>query len=826
VSTIEPSRNLPFLETLAGQPEGNVTAQTGLDQVVEECLGSYTAAVLERSAQPFLLVDLRGHVVRVNQAFCDVVGYSPEELRRLNVLDITPERWHARTHERVRHLLETDRPLRYEKEYRTKDGRIVPVDLVADIFRDGRGCPVGFFSFITDLTRVKEAERAARDSEARFRDLFDLAPVGYHEIDSEGRIVSINRTEADLLGYSPEELVGRPIADFVAPDHREQARRAVLEKLAGHRPLHPFERPLIRRDGTIFHAAIQERARLDDSGQILGLRTTVQDVTERKEMEEALIASERRARALFEGIEDAVFVHDLTGRILDANPAASRLFGYSHQELLELSTRDIDAEDFATNFPERLARQLRQGHLSLEGRHRARDGRVFPVEINSSVISFEGETAILAVVRDVAERKALEETRRQFAEAQMRHADQLGAKNRALVESESRYRQLAEATLDAIVVADGLGNITLFNPAAERIFALSSQDVIGQPLTSLVSETQAEFSLADLRLDLHRADPQFVGKTVELQGRRATGEIFPIEMALAAVGREDRLDFIASIRDLTERQRMRAMLVQSEKLASLGILSAGVAHEINNPLAYVANNLAILQRDLKAVLGLVELYESARESISSHDPRLLERIEAAAQEFDWAYARENLPRLIQRTRGGVDRVATIVDSMRGLARTAPAEKQDVLLTDLIAGVREIVGGNARRAGVRIEVEAPDQLTKLRCVPNQISQVILNLVLNALQAIESVADRPDRRISLVVQDGPQAQTIDVIDNGCGIPAENLARLFDPFFTTKPVGEGTGLGLSIAHGIVTAHGGQLQVESTPGVGSSFRIVLPKT
>src|SRR5262249_31084155 len=157
-----------------------------------------------------------------------------------------------------------------------------------------------------DISERKRMEVELRASEDRFRRLYDEAPVGYHEIDTEGRIVNINRTECELLGYTPEEMLGRPIVDFVAEDHREQARRAVHEKLQDLRPLRPFERTIVTKDGRRLVVAIEERYKRNDQGRVVGLRSTVQDVTEAKRTEAALVASERRARLLFEGIEDAI----------------------------------------------------------------------------------------------------------------------------------------------------------------------------------------------------------------------------------------------------------------------------------------------------------------------------------------------------------------------------------------------------------------------------------------------------------------------------------------------------------------------------------------
>ena len=268
---------------------------------------------------------------------------------------------------------------------------------------------------------------------------------------------------------------------------------------------------------------------------------------------------------------------------------------------------------------------------------------------------------------------------------------------------------------------------------------------------------------------------------------------------------------------------MRAMLVQSERLASIGLLSAGVAHEINNPLAFIANNLAVLERDLGGLLDLIAAYETCRDLIADQGPEALQRIVDIEDDLDWAYVRENLGRMIDRTRDGVQRVANIVQNLRGLARTAPPKLEPALLPDLVSPALEMVRGRLRRRHIEVKLEL-QTADKLLCVPTQIGQVILNLLVNAIQAIEATDRAEGNEIRIATYSRPGYQVVEVGDNGCGIPAESMSHLFDPFFTTKEVGEGTGLGLSISHGIVTGHGGRIEVESVPGEGSTFRVELP--
>ncbi len=647
--------------------------------------------------------------------------------------------------------------------------------------------------------------------------------MGYHEIDTEGRIVNINRTECEMLGYTREDVLGRSVFEFVAEETREQALRAFPDKIQGKTPLRTLERTFVTRDGRRLFVSIEERYKRDEQGRIVGLRSTVQDYTERKRTEAARVASERRARALFEGIEDALFVHAPDGRILDVNPAASRLLGYTKEELLQMTTNDIDDPEFAAGYEDRLKSQLTQGHLSCEGRHRSKDGRVIPVDINSSTIIFDGQRAVLAVIRDITERKALEETRRQFAEAQMRNAREMEAKNRALTESEARYRQLTEGCLDAVVVADRQGLITLFNPAAEKVFGYRADEILGQPITRLIPGEFREGRRDGLQHGLETRDPSVVGKTVQVRGVRKSGEEFPLELSLSAVELAGELQFIGSIRDQTERQRMQAMLAQTEKLASIGLLSAGVAHEINNPLAYVANNLAVIERDLKSVLEMIALYESASEPLAAAVPEVLARIDALNDDLDWPYVRDNLGIILDRTREGVQRIAHIVQSLRSLARRSPHTFESASIADLFESALEMVRGRMKSHHIELVVDH-GQLPRVDCVPSQISQVILNLLINAVQAIESTGRTEGGTIRFSSHREGGEVILCVSDNGCGIEPESLPHLFDPFFTTKAVGEGTGLGLSISHGIITGHGGRIEVESRPGEETRFRIILP--
>ena len=392
----------------------------------------------------------------------------------------------------------------------------------------------------------------------------------------------------------------------------------------------------------------------------------------------------------------------------------------------------------------------------------------------------------------------------------------------ALRTSERLYRQLTEGTRDAIVVADKDSRITLFNPAAQATFGYTEGDALGQPLSILMPTEVAADHEAAFRRFLETRTPRVVGRTVELVGRRKNGERFPLEISLSSIELPEGVVLLGAIRDLTERQRLQAMVVQAEKLASLGLLSAGVAHEINNPLAYAHNNIAVLDRDFQGLTQVLDVYEEARADLAKARPDLAERLARLAEEIDLTYIRANLARVLASTRKGIKRVSDIVQNLRGFARLDQAAVDCVDLREAIASSLEMIRGRLEDRHITVD-QRTGELPPVVCAPAQINQVVLNLLVNAMQAIEQTG-RNAGQITIVTRQSGDDVVLEISDDGGGIPEEIRARIFDPFFTTKPVGQGTGLGLAISQGIVADHGGRIEVESTPGRGSLFRIVLP--
>jgi signal transduction histidine kinase len=274
----------------------------------------------------------------------------------------------------------------------------------------------------------------------------------------------------------------------------------------------------------------------------------------------------------------------------------------------------------------------------------------------------------------------------------------------------------------------------------------------------------------------------------------------------------------------SERQAHEALkqaqsrLVQAEKLSALGQMVAGVAHEINNPLAFVSNNITVLKRDVGELCELLRLYQEADTVLAVQQPELVQRISALAEQIDLAYTLDNLQGLLNRSREGLSRIQQIVKNLRDFARLDESELKQA---DINAGVEStinIIHGQAKNQGVQIQRElAP--LPELTCYPAQVNQVVLNLLANAIDACQRGG-----QVTVRTCPRPDGVEIHILDTGSGIDPAVRERIFDPFFTTKPPGQGTGLGLSISYGIVQKHGGKIGFESVPGRGSHFTVFLP--
>jgi PAS domain S-box-containing protein len=419
----------------------------------------------------------------------------------------------------------------------------------------------------------------------------------------------------------------------------------------------------------------------------------------------------------------------------------------------------------------------------------------------------------------------------------------------ALWSSQQRLQLLLESTGEGIYGIDRDYRCTFINRAAADLIGCTPSAVHGHDMHTILHHTRPDGTPYPLG-----ACPIFRAVGTGLSCRvdsdvfwRSDGTSFPVEYAAFPIRVGDEIQgAVVTFSDITQRKRAeeslrkqnvllqeivqserkaheelkraQSQLVQAEKLAALGQLVAGVAHEINNPLSYVSNNVAVLQRDVAALRDLLELYRGVEPVLAERRPDLHARLRDLADSIDLQYTLDNLGPLMTRSRDGLKRIQQIVKDLRDFARLDESDLHDVDLNAGIESTINIIRSRAKKQQVELTLQL-SPLPPVLCYPAKINQVVLNLVANAIDACE-----PGGKVTVRTEVVEKAVAIHVVDTGRGIPANIRARVFDPFFTTKPPGQGTGLGLSISYRIVEDHGGTIDFESAPGQGTHFVVTLP--
>ncbi|TMH07912.1 MAG: PAS domain S-box protein [Betaproteobacteria bacterium] len=491
-------------------------------------------------------------------------------------------------------------------------------------------------------------------------------------------------------------------------------------------------------------------------------------------------------RALLDHIPGRVIVLGTDHRYLYVNHEFLQFFGLRAEQALGRHVAELLGDEIFESYVPVAERLLGGESIRWEGWvDYPAQGRRYTQEHLLPYAPVGGAVrAVIAFGRDLTELKLREH--------------ELAEKLAALQASEALKSAIVDHALVALISTDGQGRIVEFNPAAELTFGRLRADMIGQRVSDIVMperfRSAHEAGLARLEAG---GEARVLGKRQELHALRADGSEFPIEMVLWRTDVGGAAFYTASIVDLTERrnaaqeiERQREALRQSEKLNAMGSLLAGVAHELNNPLAIV--------------MGRATLLES--------------KCDDSALRAD-----------AQRIREAAERCGRIVRTFLDMARQKPVQRRNVQVNDMVRGAVELLQYNLRTGGIDVELRLADALPEVLADPDQIGQVLLNLLVNAQQAL-STTPRPRR---VLIETGLESQResraprvwLRVADNGPGISEEHRAHVFTSFFTTKSAGVGTGLGLSVSRSVIREHGGDLLLEGHgPLGGASFRMSIP--
>jgi PAS domain S-box-containing protein len=688
--------------------------------------------------------------VHANSAVAALLGSTPQALVGRCMSELAPERATA-VIPGFNRVLETGEPWQYEVRSWGRDfmSRVFRVD------ENVLGCAA------MDVTELKATEASLRRSEQQLRQLVEHTPAGIALLDRQLRYLAVSRRYLQDYRIEGETILGRSLYE-VLPEIPERWREIHQRCLAGE-VAHADEDPFLRADGSVDWLQWEIQPWFEADGTVGGLVLFSVHVTEKKQAADRLRAAKERLAVTLASIGDAVIATDAETRVTLLNGVAEQLTGWSADEARGKPLRDvfrIVSESEGEPVANPAERALAEGVVVGLANHTAliaRDGTSRPIADSAAPIR-DGAGVISGVV--LVFRDQTEERRAELALSRSR------AELLALIE---------KLPIGVFVSADA--EILYANPTFAAYCGRSAAALIGRRVGELAAPGASEAP----------------GEGLEWAVLGEGGRIVILECASAReLEFEGRAAQLWTCRDLTQLKAMQAKLIQSDRLANLGLLAAGVAHEINNPLAYVIGSLDLIDERVARV---------------DAPPSASERAEV----LDF----------LRDARHGALRVATIVRDLKAFSRSDHDERTVLDLAQLVDSAISIAGNEVKqRARLVREIGPAPQVVGNEA---RLGQVFLNLLVNAAHAIpEGRAEDNEIRVVLR-QDASGHAVVELHDTGAGFSTQVAEHLFEPFFTTKP-GIGTGLGLAISRNTVTALGGEISLESQPGVGTVARVTLP--
>jgi PAS domain S-box-containing protein len=595
-------------------------------------------------------------------------------------------------------------------------------------------------------------------SQQGFRDLIDSFDDILLALSLDGEIRSANRSFADFVGLPFQEIIGVPLRQLVSDEAgtSEEELKNGLNRFVERRNWSGVVQVRLKKTGGVHFFECVAHAMLRDD-KVHGLTILARDITSQRR-------SEARFTELFETIQEGIYIVTPDDSILEVNPALVRMLGYdSREELLGKKVSEVFVDQEQRSI---LAREVNR-QPAPEGREITlcrKDGQPIICLNTSTAVRDSAGTIVRyqGALADISERRAIE---------------------KRLHQQQEFARRLVDSLPDLIFVVDAERRYTFVSPKVKEVLGFEPQEFIG---TLYGERTHLEERSAALAVfdDVLQGKRNFA--SIEIRVRHKQGEWRRLRCHFSPLFDENgKIEgVVVSGRDITEMKRMEEQLIQAEKLAAMGQMLAGVAHELNNPLT--------------AILGASELLR------------------------DRAGVDENTKRQLEMTHRQALRAARIVQNLLEFSRPASPQKKALDLNAVIDRTLQLHEHSFRRNAIEVDFRPSAGLPPTVGDANQLIQVFLNLVSNAEQAIREV--RPSGRIQIRLGKSGSRIFATVQDDGVGLKSEVLSKIFDPFFTTKRPGGGTGLGLSICMSIIREHGGDIEAESLPSGGASFTVFLP--
>ena len=736
----------------------NITERKQAEEALLESEERFRS-IVENSHEGIHILDDAYRYIYVNDEMCRIRGYSRAELIGHDFrefLDEESKQFFADRHMRMQRGEEV--PSRYEFNIVRKSGEKRRVEISSSKVKDSAG-KVRTIVQVLDITERKQAEEALRQSEERFRSIVENSHDGIIMVDDAYRFTYVNDEMCRLLGYPREELLGHDFRKFLDDESSQLVADRYVRRQRGEEVPSRYEFNIVRKNGEKRRVEISSTVLKDSAGRV---KTVAQilDITERKRAEEALRQSQEALQKILESVTAGISVIDLNGVITEVNQRTVEMHGFSSKdELLGKSAFELVAPSDHKRIATNMRQALKQGTIrGVEYTLLKADGSEFPGELSTSVLKDASGNSVghITIARDITKRKQAEE---------------------ALKESEAKYRTLFEDSRDAFFITTRDGKLIDANQSFLDLFGYTRKEAIGLDVREryvnpddwrrFQQEIEQKGAVRDYELRLYKKDGGELTCLVNAAVRQTNGG--------------DILGYHGFIHDITERRQMEQELILSSRLASIGEMASGIAHEINNPLTAVIGYAQLLgQRDvpedIKEVVGVIN--------------------------------------------EGAQRVAEIVQKLLTFARGTKTENEPVDVNSVLTSILEMRSYEMYANNIEVTSELASDLPLTVANLGQLQQVFLNIVINAEQAMIEAHDRG--RLSIKTERINNSIRVSIADDGPGIAKEDTSKIFNPFFTGRD--RGTGLGLSIAYGIVKAHKGKIYAKSTLSKGSTFIVELP--
>jgi PAS domain S-box-containing protein len=733
-------------------------------------------SVIETAVDAIITANSAGQIIDWNRAAEKIYGYTANEIVGKPVSTIVPERFRARDSNYIAEAIR-----RQEKENVVythaevyglkKDGSEFPIEVSQSVWQAGD--EIFATGIVRDITERQRADAGLHESEERLRAVVDGAVDAIVTTNTDGQIMGWNKGAEKMFGYTAEEIISKPV-NMLIPERVHfpdmQAWRQAMLKAYERMDLKRREGMACRKDGVEFPVEISQS--LWKSGDTVFATGIIRDITESKKAQDALQESQARLRSIVDSAPDAIITADSTGTIVFWNKGAEKIYGYTAAEIIGKNVGLILPQRMHPREQEFLSGAFHhQGIQELnESISLKKDGAEFPVEVTRALWSAGGSMFATAIVRDITERKK-------------------GKHDRLLLSS------VIEQAHENILIMDAGGTILYVNPAVVNLMGRPAAEILGANGFQASGSTYDALSFQTILKQLQSGSAW----TEVLNYKIGNGKTSSIEQTLSPILDADgKLMNILSIsRDISHEQYLEEQLRQSQKMEAIGTLAGGIAHDFNNILA--------------AILGYTELamLDMPKDSITA----------------------ERLNLVIS----SCDRARSLVKQILTFSRKSRKEAGPFRLSSIVKEVIKLLRASLPST-IEIQQNIRDADAVVKADPTQLHQLIINLCTNAAQAMEAsgglltigleacIRTTDDMKGFYDLPPGAYVR-MTVRDTGPGIEPDIRERIFEPFFTTKDVGKGTGMGLAVAHGIATSYGGCIYVDSQPGEGAAFHVLLPR-